>query len=323
MQLKSKLKEIDAHEVFWLYNRAPKYKVRKQGRFRIEKEVVPANRSIHVVTKRQMLYGGMRPLIVQIAEPVTFHRLWSESDGCWMSTHFQEIAGLIEPIQKAHGNVLIGGLGMGLAAHLMAEQSAVSNVTVVEIDPDLIKLIRPMISKEIEIVQDDLFRYLQHTQRQYHYGYYDIWQRCGEWTWQTMIVKLRRLSREKVKKVDCWEEQQIKDQVLDGIHRAVDIPEDYLHGRFSFNHKWVFRMACRDIRPKARADMKDKDLPFTLMQYGVENAKDPIIRKRARIFVNNVGTPLWEKMFGAYWDESESWAESDDVPWVHPQMTKG
>jgi hypothetical protein len=71
--------------------------------------------------------------------------------------------------EACKGKVLIGGLGLGLILHHLATNNDVSEVKVVEINSDVINLIKPLLPKDdrVEIVNDNVFNY------EYVHGNYD------------------------------------------------------------------------------------------------------------------------------------------------------
>ena len=61
------------------------------------------------------------------------------------------------------GSVLVAGLGIGYAANVLAANSDVDDVTIVEISPEVVQLVGPHIRDpdgKVEIVTDDIFNYL-------------------------------------------------------------------------------------------------------------------------------------------------------------------
>lgn len=113
--------------------------------------------------------------------PVRFPALF-EKKRVWMSIVMSEIASMEEGIRAAKGRVVTYGLGLGYYAYMAAEKPDVDHVTVVEIDPHVVRLFKehilPQFShpEKIDIVQADAFQYIR-DQRDgdYDYGYADFW----------------------------------------------------------------------------------------------------------------------------------------------------
>jgi len=60
------------------------------------------------------------------------------------------------------GEILVGGLGLGLCLHHMASLDKFTKITVVEVDRDVIDLISPTLPSDdrVTIVNDDFYRYI-------------------------------------------------------------------------------------------------------------------------------------------------------------------
>jgi phospholipid N-methyltransferase len=53
-----------------------------------------------------------------------------------------------EKVKKANGNVLIGGLGLGLVIHNILNKQEVKSITIIEINKDLIELVKPKFNSD-------------------------------------------------------------------------------------------------------------------------------------------------------------------------------
>lgn len=286
----------------------PAYDVCSKGRFSIIKDVNPANVPLTIVSFRQAIFERIKPISVLFDFPISTFALNEVGVGTWMSTQLQEISQMHEPVRTARGNVLIGGLGLGVIAHLIAAKKPVKRITVVEIEKDLIDLVKPFLNSRIEIVHADLFDYLKNVKSgQFDYAYFDIWQSTGEWTWQTLVVPLRRLACPKIDKVHCWQEGEMTGQVNDFLSRAVDMPTETLAGYAATQHYWTYRKAVEPFHPVARLSSSDHTTAEgfqRILDIQQENCQDRQLKLMANIFLNKVGTHLWEELFGQYWDQT-------------------
>lgn len=70
------------------------------------------------------------------------HFILTKGNEVWMSTGLLEIESHAWHLYKAHGNVLVAGLGMGMFAHAAAAKPEVSRVVVIERDPEVIALMK-------------------------------------------------------------------------------------------------------------------------------------------------------------------------------------
>ena len=73
--------------------------------------------------------------------------------------------------------VLINGLGLGIAVQAALDEPTVEKVTVIEISPDVIKLVGPTYSsdKRLEIIQADAYEYKPPKGAKYDVVWHDIW----------------------------------------------------------------------------------------------------------------------------------------------------
>ena len=69
----------------------------------------------------------------------------TEGNNIWMSLNPNEIETMKPYIEKAKGNVLVLGLGMGYVPFMMALKPEVKSITIVEKDPDIISLFNTLI----------------------------------------------------------------------------------------------------------------------------------------------------------------------------------
>ena len=113
--------------------------------------------------------------------PVRFPALF-EKKRVWMSIVMSEIASMEEGIRAARGRVVTYGLGLGYYAFMAAEKPEVDHVTVVEVDPHVIRLFQEQIlpqfshPEKIEILEADAFPFIEaERDGAYDYGYADFW----------------------------------------------------------------------------------------------------------------------------------------------------
>ena len=78
------------------------------------------------------------------------------------------------------GKVLIGGLGMGLIAHIVSWRPDITTIRVVEISEDVIRLVKPYIPSRVEVIHDDFLEYVVKTEEKYNTVIVDIWRGTGE-----------------------------------------------------------------------------------------------------------------------------------------------
>lgn len=120
---------------------------------------------------------------------------------------------------NAHGNVLIGGLGIGLIVLAIQDKEDVKKITVVEKNAEVIELVGnqlPLNSK-VDIVHDDVFEYKPLFK--YNTIYMDIWNYINSDIYnqqmKPLISRYRRYlvpkSEDENRYIDCWCKLQAKN----------------------------------------------------------------------------------------------------------------
>ena len=134
----------------------------------------------------------------------------------WMLITPNEIETMKEPIARARGRVVTYGLGLGYFAFMTAAKPEVSRVTVVELDPAVIRLfetcILPRFSdqqrRKIKIVEEDALAYgARLTSADADYVFADIWHDPSDGL--PLYGKLKTLEKPGVE-YDYWIEDTMK-----------------------------------------------------------------------------------------------------------------
>ena len=125
-----------------------------------------------------------------------------------------------ECIYYAHGDVLIGGLGIGMIIMAIQDNESVKSITVVEKNPDVIAAVKDQLplNDKVRIIEGDVYTYV--PERKYDCVYMDIWGDISEDTY-TDMVKLKRkyghflkpLSESPNRFNKCWAEYNAKNGV--------------------------------------------------------------------------------------------------------------
>ena len=98
----------------------------------------------------------------------------------WMSGSPDECLAMSSMARSASGDVLIGGLGLGILAWLCAAKPTVRSVTVVEMQQGVIDIVSPVISHpKIAVIQDDAREYISKTTDKYDFIGLDTWPDAG------------------------------------------------------------------------------------------------------------------------------------------------
>lgn len=122
-------------------------------------------------------------------------------------------------VRNAHGNVLIGGLGIGLIILAIQDKEDVKQITVVEKNREVIELVGKQLplNSKVNIVNDDVFQYKPLLK--YNTIYMDIWNYINEDVYnkqmKPLINRYRRYLVPKVEDenryIDCWCKRQAKN----------------------------------------------------------------------------------------------------------------
>ncbi len=114
-------------------------------------------------------------------KPFSYFALMKD-DVVWMSTDPNEIITMDPYIKKAHGNILVMGLGLGYYPYMASLNDKVKSITIIEKDQNVIdifnKYILPKfnITKPFNIIHDDAFRFIRkNDMAKYDYIFMDIW----------------------------------------------------------------------------------------------------------------------------------------------------
>ena len=100
---------------------------------------------------------------VRYDAPVIIRKLLYK-DTLWMSDSPSELEDMHLLASELTGNVLIGGLGMGLLVALADQREQVKHITVVEIAEDVIALTKDFLPNKVEVVCADFEQYLDELQ---------------------------------------------------------------------------------------------------------------------------------------------------------------
>ena len=132
----------------------------------------------------------------------------TEGNNVWMSLNPNEIETMKPYINKAKGDVLVLGLGMGYVPFMMAVNPEVKNITIIEKDPEIIGLFNSLIlpsfknKEKIKIVEDDAINFVKKNNT-FDYVFADLWHSPEDGL--SLFVQLKRID----KNIDCWLEESM------------------------------------------------------------------------------------------------------------------
>jgi len=145
----------------------------------VEREIPPFRLVKKIVKEGTVLdfYDSREGRIYKGKYPHDFPIVVLEENGeVWMSDTPLEQEGIAIPVTKARGNVLTSGLGLGLFPYLIRRKRGVRKIDIVEKEQKVIDLVFDQIrTPKMEVFQDDIYQYLNRTERRYDFIYLDIW----------------------------------------------------------------------------------------------------------------------------------------------------
>lgn len=136
-----------------------------------------------------------------------------KDDVVWMSTDPNEINTMRESINQSHGHVLAFGLGLGYFPIMCAIKDNVSEVTIIEKDPEIIKIFKkhtlPLFEfkDKIHIIEDDAFNYARKDLSKYDYLFIDIWHNPEDGL--PMYLRFKNILKNKNIEASYWLEKSI------------------------------------------------------------------------------------------------------------------
>lgn len=111
---------------------------------------------------------------------------------------------------QAHGHVLVTGLGLGMMATALLRHPRVTQMTLLEIDPDVVQLTGTALTrvatetgKDLRLLVTDAKTWRPAKDERFDCGWHDIWDALCADNLPEMARLTRRLSR-RVRVQDCW-----------------------------------------------------------------------------------------------------------------------
>lgn len=140
------------------------------GSFEVRKKVIPKGTIMEIYDWRngRILkgeYDFYYPIVTLL-----------EDNDVWMTDSQLEIESIQGAIITAKGDVLIGGLGIGLLPTFIKHKKGVKSITIVELHQEVIDLIFPYVKTDkMIVIRDGIIHYLSTTSNKYDFIHVDIW----------------------------------------------------------------------------------------------------------------------------------------------------
>lgn len=117
--------------------------------------------------------------------------------------------------RRAHGKVLVAGLGLGMILHPVLAKPEVEQVTVIEKYQDVSDLIAPTLpASKLEIIHADIFQWKPAKGQRWNVIYFDIWPNICTDNLKD-IAKLHQAFKGKLDRTDaqCWMSSWMHDEL--------------------------------------------------------------------------------------------------------------
>lgn len=164
-----------------------------EGRFKTEYIVMDK-----AFVRREQMRASFNPggaYELHDLEPGTYVKLVdTKTNSLLMSDTPMELRTNREFIEKAHGQVLIGGLGLGIVLLAIQDKPEVKRVVVVEKYHKLVDFILSQIpyNTKVFVYVDDIFSFELNTGTKFDTIYFDIWNAvCGDFYPETKTLHKR------------------------------------------------------------------------------------------------------------------------------------
>ena len=160
------------------HRRLPQYRETTAGPWRLRHVAIDPDKMMLSYDQLNVRFQRHTPAAATV--PV-LERTDPEGTFPWMSTTDMELATMSDQIEEARGHVLVAGLGMGIFPLLIASNPRVESITVIEIDPHVIRISQPYLTnRKITIVNQSLEEYAANRTAASHatpydYCFIDIW----------------------------------------------------------------------------------------------------------------------------------------------------
>lgn len=168
--------------------------------------------------KFEIKQGNFRAMMNGIM-PGKYIRLLHDGE-CVMSDTSMEQHTNLRFCSKAHGDIIIGGLGIGMIVMAIQDKPEVHSITIIEKNQEVIDIIASQLdfNDKVKIICADVFEWKPKRGVKYDMAYMDIWNRIDEDVYKKEMQPLKRryarFLRSKNENPnrfnECWAEYQAK-----------------------------------------------------------------------------------------------------------------
>jgi len=156
---------------------ASKYGVAQVGNHRIAKHIYQPGLYTYHGIDGYSLFSVIKPLTATTLMELRADRRntlrWHE----WMVDSPTDYRAMCKYAEKSYGNVLTSGLGLGLITHELCKNRKVESITVVEISPEVIELVKGYLpdDQRVHIIEGDFWKFIDKDNSTWDCIIVDIW----------------------------------------------------------------------------------------------------------------------------------------------------
>lgn len=161
---------------------------------------IPEGRSGKYSIKRQYI-----DYLCGSSEPLGWYTvLWNDDIGHVMQDTNSEYVEHKDLFKKAHGDVLIGGLGIGFVHKPLIENKKVHSITVIEKQKDVINLVWDYCDKnnKIKLIHDDIENWV--PDKKYNIAWFDTWLTNSSFSHDEYILYMKNKFQDSCDWIGFW-----------------------------------------------------------------------------------------------------------------------
>jgi len=132
-----------------------------------------------VITEDEVNFANLRLAMNsqghRAVAPGTYTRLVADGDLQMTDTPAEKMDHAYA-VKQATGSCLVMGLGIGMVASAMARKPEVTDITVIERNPDVIDLVAPYLDPKITVIEADALTWEPPKGKKWAVVWHDIWQ---------------------------------------------------------------------------------------------------------------------------------------------------
>lgn len=174
------------------------------------------------IKKYDITMNNLRAVLIEGLLPGSYVNLMQKSE-CIMRNSFESRKASEWFVEHAFGDVLIGGLGIGMVIMAIQDMEEVTSITVVEKYQEVIDLVGnqlPFLDK-VQIIKEDVLHWMPEADKRYDCIYLDIWNHVDFNIYQKEMIPLKLRYNRFLKSAqaspdrftECWAENKAQQNV--------------------------------------------------------------------------------------------------------------